>query len=73
MERVVATYRVGAHEVDVVETLEDESSWFHLVVDGLAGSEVLDRPPGRKDVERLVAGVTPRQGPPGRRPRSPRG
>jgi hypothetical protein len=54
MDRVVATYRLGVHDVVVVETCEDDGSWFHLVVDGLVRDEILDAPPTAEDVERTL-------------------
>ena len=59
MERLVTTYRIGIHEVDVLETLDDEGSWFHLVVDGLARTEILDRPPTENEAGRLLLGKRP--------------
>jgi hypothetical protein len=54
MDRVVATYRVGVHDVAVVQTCEDEGSWFYLVMDGLARDEILDAPPTEEELGRLV-------------------
>jgi len=54
MDRVVATYTIGSHRVAVVETLDDEGSWFHLVVDGTAREEMLARPPTESEARRLV-------------------
>jgi hypothetical protein len=54
MDRVVATYQVGIHDVVVVEVCDEDGSWFQLVVDGLARDEVLDVPPAADDLERLV-------------------
>jgi hypothetical protein len=33
MERIAATYRIGTHDVDVVEMVDDDLTWFELVVD----------------------------------------
>lgn len=34
MERIVATYRVEDHEVDVVEMVDEDRTWFDLAIDG---------------------------------------
>lgn len=54
MDRIVATHRVGGHDVVVVESCEDDGSWFHLVVDGLPRDEILDAPPTAEDLERAM-------------------
>lgn len=54
MERVVASYRIGLHEVEVVETYEDEGSWYHLVVDGLAREGTYGAPPAPVEAERII-------------------
>ena len=45
MERVVEQHRVGIHEVTVVETVEDDGCWYHLVVDGVPREGQLTVPP----------------------------
>lgn len=54
MERVVATYRIGIHDVDVLESVEDDAQWYHLVIDGLARDTVLSAPPDRDEAEELL-------------------
>ncbi len=54
MERVVATYRIGIHDVDVLESVEDDAQWYHLVIDGLARDAVLSAPPDRDEAEELL-------------------
>lgn len=54
MERVVATYHIGIHDVDVLETLDDDGSWYHLVVDGLARDMVLSAPPDIDEAAELI-------------------
>jgi hypothetical protein len=54
VDRVVATYRIGGHNVVLVESCEEDGSWFHLVVDGLARDELLDAPPTAEDLARVV-------------------
>jgi hypothetical protein len=34
VERIVATYFIDGHEVDVVEMLDDGGAWFELAIDG---------------------------------------
>jgi hypothetical protein len=34
MERIVATYHIDGHEVDVVEMVDEDRAWFELAVDG---------------------------------------
>lgn len=38
MERIVASYRVGDHTVDVIEIIDDDGEWTELAIDG----ELLD-------------------------------
>ena len=54
MERLVATYRIGVHDVAVLESLDDEASWYHVVVDGLAREESLSAPPDRDEAAELI-------------------
>jgi hypothetical protein len=54
VDRVVATYRLGVHDVVVVETCEDDGSWYHLIVDGLVLDEMLPSPPTATEIERIV-------------------
>ena len=54
MERLVATYRIGIHDVDVLESQDDDSSWYHLVVDGLARDLLLSAPPDRDEAAELI-------------------
>lgn len=59
MERVVTTYRIGIHDVDVVETFDDEGTWYHLVVDGVARTELLDRLPDAIEAHERILGHRP--------------
>ncbi len=34
MERIVATHQFDGHEVDVVEMVDEDRTWFELAVDG---------------------------------------
>ena len=54
MERLVASYRIGMHDVDVLESVDDEAAWFHLVVDGLSREATYPTPPTRDDVADFV-------------------
>jgi hypothetical protein len=56
MERVVHRQRVGIHEVVVVETVEDDGCWYHLVVDGVPREGQLPVPPTAAE---LAAAVVP--------------
>lgn len=56
MERVVTTYRIGIHDVDVVETFDDEGTWYHLVADGVARTELLDHPPDAVEAHERILG-----------------
>lgn len=62
MDRVIATYRVGIHEVDVVETVDDEAAWYRVVVDGVPRDDVFSIPPTSVDAAGLV--TAGRGGPP---------
>jgi hypothetical protein len=33
MERIVASYRVEGHQVDVVELVDEDVAWYQLAVD----------------------------------------
>ncbi len=54
MERLVATFHIGIHDVDVLETQDDDESWYHLVVDGLARDTMLSAPPDRDEARELM-------------------
>ncbi|MCV2393581.1 hypothetical protein OEB99_04605 [Actinotalea sp. M2MS4P-6] len=54
MERLVASYHIGIHDVDVLETLDDQESWYHLVVDGLERDTVLSAPPDLDEARELI-------------------
>lgn len=54
MERVIATYHIGVHDVDVLESLDDEDAWYHLVVDGLSRETVLSAPPDLDEAAELI-------------------
>ncbi|MEQ7129243.1 hypothetical protein ABN034_32585 [Actinopolymorpha sp. B11F2] len=54
MDRVVATYRVDSHEVVIVESVEDEGTYFHVMVDGLEGEETFAVPPSAEELTRIV-------------------
>ena len=56
MERVVHRQHVGIHEVVVVETVEDDGCWYHLVVDGVPREGLLAVPP---TADELVDAVIP--------------
>ncbi|MBC7292237.1 MAG: hypothetical protein H5T83_13010 [Actinotalea sp.] len=58
MERVVERHQVGIHEVTVIETVEDDGCWYHLVVDGVPREGVLAVPP---TVDELRDAVVPRR------------
>lgn len=34
MERIIATYRVHGHEIDVVEMVDEDGARFELAIDG---------------------------------------
>lgn len=54
MERLVVSYHIGIHDVDVLETVDDDASWYHLVVDGLARDTILSAPPDRDEAAELI-------------------
>ncbi len=54
MERVIATYRIGIHDVDVLQTVDDDAEWYHLVIDGLARDTLLSAPPDRDEAQELL-------------------
>jgi hypothetical protein len=59
MERVVQTYRFGSSEVDVVESdvvesVDDDGSWLHLIVAGQTFDEVLPHAPTVAELRRLL-------------------
>ena len=54
MERVIATYHIGVHDVDVLESLDDDDAWYHLVVDGLSRETALSAPPDLDEAAELI-------------------
>lgn len=54
MERQVATFKIWAHEVDVLESLDRDTPWYHLVVDGLLRDLLLSEPPDADEVAELL-------------------
>jgi len=54
MDRVVETFRIGPHDVSIVESLNDEGSWFFVVVDEQERDEMLAAPPKREELERML-------------------
>jgi hypothetical protein len=53
MDRV-ETCRVGDHRVAVVESVDDDGSWFHLVLDGVESPDVWTKRPGVEELQRAV-------------------
>ncbi|MDO8106986.1 hypothetical protein Q6348_07215 [Isoptericola sp. b441] len=54
MERLIVSYHIGVHDVDVLETLDDDEAWYHLVVDGLARDLMLSAPPDPDEAAELI-------------------
>jgi hypothetical protein len=47
MERITATYHLGGHTVEVIEMIDDDVSWFELVVDNTVlpvDAQITDHP-----------------------------
>lgn len=61
MERLIATYAVDIHVVDVIETIDDDVAWYRVIVDGSPREDVFATPPSRADAAQLIA---PRRRPP---------
>jgi len=54
MRRQVASYQIGPYEVDVVESLDRDTPWYHLVVDGLLREILLSAPPDEDEAAELL-------------------
>ena len=56
MVRRVASYEIDGHEVDVVEVLDEEGSWFEVLVDGVVvpSDDPLGAAPGPDSVAEVV-------------------
>lgn len=56
MERAIASYQAQGHDVDVVEVVDDEATWFRVIVDGelLPGDQQFDRPPTDAEATAII-------------------
>lgn len=54
MERLIATYSIDIHVVDVVETIDDDACWYRVIVDGSPREDVYGTPPSRADAAELI-------------------
>ena len=34
VERIIATYRIDGHAVDIVEMMDEDGAWFEIAIDG---------------------------------------
>jgi hypothetical protein len=54
MRRQVASFQIGPHAVDVLESLDRDTPWYHLVVDGLLREILLSAPPDADEAAELL-------------------